>query len=106
MTSSIHSHLSALTSLDALERQRVDGLQGQPHADAGRTGDATQIDSLRTDAPVAPSIDEGEAILDAPAWTTDTGNRQLGHSALGFSLSGMERAQAMEHGVAAIVAGL
>lgn len=50
--------------LDALDRQRADGLQGG-HGDglAEGTGEA-----LREQAPRGPAIDAGETVLTAPAW--------------------------------------
>jgi hypothetical protein len=52
--------------LDALERQRADGLQGRGDGLVEGIGE-----DLREQAPRGPAIDAGEAVLTAPAWEGD-----------------------------------
>lgn len=59
------------TSLDALERQRADGLQQRPDGLAEGIGEDQAL------APRGPAVDEGEAILTAPAWRDDAAPRLL-----------------------------
>lgn len=49
--------------LDALDRQRADGLQGRGDGLLEGTGEA-----LREQAPRGPAVDAGETVLTAPAW--------------------------------------
>jgi len=50
-------------SLDALDRQRADGLQGRQEG----LGDIEGL-ALREEAPRGPAVDAGETVLTAPAW--------------------------------------
>lgn len=49
--------------LDALDRQRADGLQGRQEGLSDIEGLA-----LREQAPRGPAVDAGETVLTAPAW--------------------------------------
>lgn len=49
--------------LDALDRQRADGLQGRQEGLREGEGPA-----LREEAPRGPAVDAGETMLTAPAW--------------------------------------
>lgn len=97
----LNTNLSA--GLDALDRQRLDDLQGRQGQIDGGVGGVAEL------APVelrAPAIDDGEAVLNAPAWTAASDDRQFDGAGLQDTLAGLERGQAVDAGVDGIVAGL
>ena len=97
----LNTNLSA--GLDALDRQRLDDLQGrQGQIDATQpVADLAPADGLRT-----PALDDGEAVLNAPAWAAADGDRQLDGGNLQDTLAVLERGQAVDAGVDGIVDGL
>lgn len=97
----LNTNLSA--GLDALDRQRLDDLQGRQGQIDGTqpAAELAPVELLR-----APAIDDGEAVLNAPAWASADSDRQLDGGSLQGTLAGLERGQAVDAGVDGIVSGL
>lgn len=97
----LNPNLANLDALGALERQGLEGRQTQPGIglDAPAVADvAFGEQQLR-----APTIDDGEHVLNAPAWDGE-GERLLATG--GFQLDGHDRSQDLDAGVDAMVAPL
>ena len=92
-----------IANLDALalERQGLEGRQTQ--LDGGIEAPAVADLALGEQALRAPAVDDGERVLNAPAWDGD-GERLLATG--GFQLAGQDRGQDLDAGVDAMVAPL
>ncbi len=88
-----------LPNLDALERQALEGRQAQFESPGVQAPTETGLgEPLR-----APAVDDGELVLNAPAWGADE-PRLLAPGA--FELGGSDRGQDLDAGVEAMVAPL
>lgn len=94
----LNPSLPSLDTLNALERTGLDGRQPQLDGGAGVHG------PLEIGEPAhAPAVDDGELVLNAPAWDEDA-PRLLASG--DFELGGSDRGQDLETGVDAMVAPL
>ena len=96
----LNPNLPSFDALSALDRAGLDGRQ--PQLDGG-TGVQGLADTGLAEPSRAPAIDEGERILNAPAWGEGE-PRML--SAGEFQLSGSDRGQDLDAGIEAMVAPL
>lgn len=95
----LNPNVSNLDALSALERQGLEGRQL-----GGGVGTPAVADvALGEQALPVPAVDDGELVLNAPAWDGE-GDRLL--AAGEFQLSGGDRSQDLDAGVDAMVAPL
>ena len=104
----IDPHLNPqLTGLEALDRQRVDGLQGrQGPQDGAAVADPGLAELVHDEAPRGPAVDEGETVLNAPAWDDAAGPHLLQAEGLPAGFTGGDLAQDAQAGVDNVAAVL
>lgn len=95
----LNPNLPNLDTLGALERQALEGRQTQLEG-----GQVQALADTGLGEPLrAPAVDDGELVLNAPAWE-DGEPRMLAVD--GFRLDGSDRSQDLDAGVDAMVAPL